>query len=114
MMSRAADFFGKKVKVVFDRPYGTKHPKLDWSYQLNYGYVPETLSPDGEELDAYYLSEKMPLTEVEGVCIGYIHRENDDDDKLLIAKEGEQYSDEQIKELVYFQEQGFHSTIIRA
>lgn len=111
--TRAADFIGKHVHVVFDRPFGTKHPKHDFIYELNYGYIPETKSPDGEELDAYYLSEKIPLSEVDGICIAYAHRENDDDDKLIVIKEGENYSDEQIMQLINFQEQWFKTKIIR-
>lgn len=114
MLSNAPDFIGKKVKLIFDRPFGTKHPKHDFVYELNYGYVPDTMSPDGEELDAYYLSEKTPLADIEGVCIAYAHRENDDDDKLIVAKEGETYSDEQIMDLINFQEQWFKTKIIRS
>lgn len=112
--TKASDFLGKKVKLVFDRPFGTKHPKHGFVYELNYGYVPDTVSPDGEELDAYYLSEKIPLTETEGICIAYAHRENDDDDKLIIVKEGDdKYTDEKIMELIKFQEQWFKTKIIR-
>lgn len=87
--TKASNFLGKKVQLVFDRPLGTKHPKHGFLYELNYGYVPDTISPDGEELDAYYLSELVPLEHVEGICIAYVHRENDDDDKLIVVKEGE-------------------------
>lgn len=38
-----------------DRPLGTKHPKHGWEYPVNYGYIPGTVSGDGEELDAYIL-----------------------------------------------------------
>lgn len=112
--TNASDFLGKTVKLTFDRPFGTKHPKHDFVYELNYGYVPDTLSPDGEELDGYYLSEKTPLSEIEAVCVGYIQRENDNDDKLLLAKQGESYTDEEIYKLVNFQEQWFKSKIIRS
>lgn len=113
--TKALDFIGKKVKLVFDRPFGTKHPKHEFVYELNYGYVPNTVSPDGEELDAYYLSEKIPLIKTEGICIAYAHRENDDDDKLIIVKEGdENYTDEKIMELIHFQEKWFETKIIRS
>ncbi len=111
--TKASDFIGKQVHVVFDRPFGTKHPKHDFVYELNYGYIPDTKSPDGEELDAYYLSEKVPLDEADGICIGYAHRENDDDDKLIVVKEGENYSDQEIMELINFQERWFKTRIIR-
>lgn len=112
--TKASDFIGKKVTLVFDRPFGTNHPKHGFVYELNYGYVPNTVSPDGEELDAYYLSEKIPLNGIDGVCIAYAHRENDDDDKLIVVKEGdENYTDEKIMELIHFQEQWFKTKIIR-
>lgn len=113
--TKALDFVGKKIKLVFDRPFGTKHPKHNFVYELNYGYVPDTLSPDGEELDAYYLSEKNPLNEAEGICIAYAHRENDQDDKLIVVKEGdENYTDDRIMELINFQEQWFKTKILRS
>ncbi len=111
--TKASNYIGKKVKLIFDRPFGTKHPKHGFVYELNYGYVPHTTSPDGKELDAYYLSEKVPLNEAEGVCIGYAHRENDDDDKLIVIKEGEKYTNEEIMKLIHFQEQWFKTKIIR-
>ncbi len=112
-MTKASDFLGEKVSLVFDRPFGTKHPKHGFVYELNYGYVPDTVSPDGEELDAYYLSEKTSLKEISGICIAYVHRENDDDDKLIVVKEGENYTDEEIIEMIHFQEQWFKTKIIR-
>ena len=111
--TKASDFIGKKVELIFDRPLGTKHPKHKFIYELNYGYVPNTTSPDGEELDAYYLSEKISLKETEGVCIAYTHRNDDDDDKLIVVKEGETYSDKEIMDLINFQEKWFKTKIVR-
>jgi len=45
--------------------------------------------------------------------IAIIHRTNDNDDKLIIAPENKNYTDEQIKALTEFQEQYFESVIIR-
>lgn len=106
-------YIGKKVKVKIDRPIKSKHPKHGFIYELNYGYVPNTTSGDGEELDCYVLGIDIPLDEFEGECIAVIHRTNDDDDKLIIVPEGKNYKDEEIKELTKFQEQYFESEIIR-
>ena len=46
-----------------DRPLGSKHPKHGFEYLTNYGYIPDTISGDGEELDAYVLGVDKPLTE---------------------------------------------------
>ena len=96
-----------------DRPLGTKHPKHNFIYPVNYGYIPNTISGDGEELDAYVLGEHKPLDTFEGVVIAIIHRTNDNDDKLVVMAEGRNYTDEQIYALTEFQEQYFESQIIR-
>ena len=106
-------FLGKKVKVVMDRPMGSKHPKHSFIYPVNYGYIPNTTSGDGEELDAYVLGEHKPLDEFEGVVVAIIHRIDDDDDKLVVMQEGNNYTDDQIRALTEFQEKFFKSEIIR-
>lgn len=110
---QAYDYIGKKVDIKIDRQLGTKHPKHDFIYEVNYGYVPNTISGDGEELDAYVLGVDVPLQEFEGKCIAVIHRTNDDDDKLIIVPEEKEFSDEEIRNLTNFQEKYFESEIIR-
>lgn len=109
----STDYLNKIVKVKIDRPLGSKHPKYNFIYPVNYGFVPNTVSGDGEELDCYVLGVFEPLEEFEGRCIAVIHRTNDDDDKLVIVTDGENYSDEQIEDLVEFQEKYFEHEIIR-
>ena len=112
-MEDSRGFLNKKVIVKMDRPMGTVHPKHGFVYPVNYGYIPNTLSGDGEELDAYVLGEHKPLETFEGVVVAIIHRTNDNDDKLVVMKEGRNYSDEQIRALTEFQEQWFESEIWR-
>ena len=107
------DYLGKKIKINIDRPFGTKHPKHGFIYPVNYGYVPNTISGDGEELDAYLLGVFEPVDEFIGKCIAIIHRTNDDDDKLIIVPDDKEYSDDQINALIEFQEQYFEHVIIR-
>ncbi len=107
------DYLGKIIKIKIDRPFGTKHPKHGFIYPVNYGYVPNTVSGDGEELDAYLLGVFNPVEEYEGECIAIIHRTNDDDDKLVIAPIGKHYSNDAIEALTEFQEQYFKHIIIR-
>ena len=107
------DFIGKNVKVEIDRPLGSKHPKWGFVYEVNYGYIPNTISGDGEEIDAYILGETQPLNHFEGKVIAIIHRLNDNEDKLIVAPAEKNFSDAQIRDLTNFQEQWFKSTIIR-
>jgi len=105
-------YLNKKVKVIMDRPLGSKHPEHEIFYSLNYGYIPGTISGDGEEIDVYIVGEFQPLEEFEGVVIALIHRYNDVEDKLVVSKHPDKYSKEQIEALVEFQERFFHSEII--
>ena len=107
------DYIGKKVKVKIDRPFGTKHPKHGFLYPLNYGFVPNTVSGDGEELDCYVLGVFEPIEEFDGKCIAVIHRTDDDDDKLVVAPDEKQYSDDAIDALTEFQERFFKHIIVR-
>ena len=107
------DYIGKKVDVVIDRPFGSKHPKHEFIYPVNYGFVPNTVSGDGEELDCYVLGIFEPIKEFKGECIAIIHRTDDCDDKLVVVPDGKQYSDEAIDALTEFQERFFKHVIVR-
>ena len=95
-----------------DRPLSSHHPRHGFVYPLNYGFVPDTLSPDGAELDAYVLGVSVPLSEFTGQCLAVIHRTNDDDDKLIVCAAGQAYTGEQIRAATQFQEQFFSSVIL--
>ena len=107
------EYLGKIVEVKIDRPLGSKHPKHGFIYQVNYGYIPNKISGDGEELDVYVLGEHNPIEKFEGEVIAIIHRTNDDDDKLIVMEKGRNYTDDQIRALTEFQERWFESVIIR-
>ena len=114
MKNYTAGFLGQIVKIKIDRPLGSKHPKHDMIYEVNYGFVPDTKAPDGEEIDAYVLGVDKPLDEFTGKCIAIIRRSDDDDDKLIIVPENSEImSNEKILELVNFQEQWFKPKIIK-
>lgn len=106
-------YIGKEVIAHIDRPINSKHPKHGFTYELNYGYIPNTVSGDGEELDCYILGIDKPVENFEGECIAVIHRINDDDDKLVIAPKDINFTDEEIRKKTNFQEQFFESEIIR-
>ncbi len=106
-------YIGKSVKANIDRPLNSKHPKHNYIYPINYGFIPNTISGDGEELDCYILGIDKPLETFEGQCIAVIHRINDNDDKLVLAPQGKEYTDAEIRKITNFQEQYFESEIIR-
>ena len=111
--AKSSDYLNKIVSVVIDRPLGTKHPKHSFVYEVNYGYIPHTVSGDGEELDAYVLGIDKPLKEFTGRCIAIIHRTNDNDDKLVVVPDGLKITNQFIERKTKFQEQWFKHEIIR-
>lgn len=106
------NYLGKIIKVKMDRPLGSKHPRHELIYPINYGYIEGTIAGDGKEIDVYVLGEFEPLSEYEGIVIGVIKRFNDNEDKLVVAKNLNSYCKEQIKALTEFQERFFESEII--
>ena len=114
-MTNSKDFLDKIVDVIIDKPLGSRHSEKypNHIYPVNYGYVPNTISGDNEELDCYILGIFEPLETFKGKCIAIIHRTNDNDDKLIVVPEGRNYSNEEIRALTEFQERFFESEIIR-
>lgn len=99
--------------MIVDRPLGTRHPAghAIW-YPVNYGYVPDTLSGDGEPVDAYLLGVFEPVATATGIVIGVILRKNDREDKLVVAPPGQNYTAAQIDALVEFQERFFDIEVV--
>lgn len=106
-------YVGRILEVKIDREFGSKHPNYGFIYPINYGYVPNTISGDSEELDCYILGVFEPIKYFTGKCIALIHRIDDNDDKLVIVPTNKNYSNEQIEALVEFQEHFFKHIIIR-
>ncbi|MCH5152183.1 MAG: inorganic pyrophosphatase [Clostridiales bacterium] len=103
---------GKTVKVIVDRPLGSFHPeRKDIYYPVNYGYVKGIIAPDGEEQDAYILGVNVPVKEFTGKVIAIIHREDDVEDKWIVAPENCCFTQEEIEQQVNFQEKYFQHTV---
>lgn len=107
-------YLGRLVHVEIDRPVGCTHPThTDMVYPINYGYVANTVSGDGEELDAYIIGIDYPLSAFEGRCIALVERQEESDDKLVVVADGQSYCDEEIERQIEFQEKYFSHKIIR-
>ena len=101
------------VTVTVDRPLGSYHPKYpDLYYPVNYGYIKGITAPDGEEQDAYILGVDTPLSELTGKVIAVICRDDDIENKWVVAPENKDFSKAEIERLIHFQEQYFNSEII--
>ena len=97
---------------VIDRPIGSVHPKHpDLIYPVNYGYIPDVMGGDGEELDVYLLGVDEVVSEFTCKIIGIIHRENDVEDKLVAAPDGMVFSQAEIAAAVQFQERYYKTKV---
>ena len=112
-MDKGIDYLNKIVNVKIDRALGTKHPKHNFVYEVNYGFIPNTISGDGEELDAYVLGVNEPVESFTGRVIAVVERLEEVDDKLVVAFDGENYTDDEIEKMVHFQEQWKKHRIVR-
>lgn len=104
-------FLGKIVNVIIDRPLKSKHPKFGFEYELNYGFIPNTIANDGAEIDAYIIGETEPLKTYEGMVKAIVIRENDVENKLVVCRPDYELSVVEIEQKTFFQEQYFDITI---
>lgn len=115
LLDHLRKMIGKEVTVYVDRPLGSKHPKYDdIIYKANYGYIKEFIAPDGEYQDAYILGVDRPLKDFTGVVYCIINRTNDIEDKLIVVDRNETFSDEEIENMIAFQEKFFKHKIIKS
>ena len=108
-----ADWLGRRVAIEIDRPLGSTHPREpDIVYALNYGFVPDTLAPDGHPLDVYVLDAEVPLDHCEATIIAIVRRCDDVEDKLVaVMHERTTWDAAAILEAVHFQERFFDSWV---
>ncbi len=113
------DYENGFVNVVVEIPAGSCH-KIEWDRKIaafkldrvepviyakpvNYGFIPQTLDEDGDELDALIFTDK-PLTTgiyMEARVIGVMKFVDDDevDDKILVVPEDDRNNGNAIKSL---------------
>lgn len=87
------DFLVNDSEIVIDRPKGTAHLKYpDWIYKVDYGYLKNTSSMDGEGIDVWVGSGKRQIDAI--MCI-VDQVKKDSEIKILIG------CTEEEKQLIY-------------
>lgn len=119
------DIGGGVINVVVEIPTGSSH-KIEWNRELavfqldrvepaifakptNYGFIPQTLDEDGDELDALIITNE-PLTTgifLEAKVIGVMKFEDDGevDDKVIVVPADDRSTGNVIKTLADLPEQ---------
>ena len=101
------------ITAKIDRPIGFVHHGT--RYPLNYGHVPGVMGGDGEEQDAYILSDRpenqAPLTEFTGKLVAIVHRRDDNEEKWVLTSLDETFTADEIAARLHFMEQWFDSWV---
>lgn len=113
VQSEVNSVIGRIVTVTVDRPLGSYYPEhKDMYYPVNYGYIEGIMAPDGEEQAAYILGVNEAVEKFTGTIIAIIHRNDDVEEKWVVAPEGMTFTKDEIVEQIHFQEQYFDSEIV--
>lgn len=106
-------YLGQTVTIHIDRPIGYVHRKEPKTliYPINYGFIPDVLGGDGEELDVYLLGVDHPVDRYTGRIIGIVYRADDVEDKLIMAPEGVSLTVSEMEEAIAFQEMYYQSHV---
>ena len=105
------EWVGRTIDIVVDRPLGSAHPRdPDFVYEVNYGYIPGTMAPDGHPIDVYVLGATQPLERCSAQVIAVIRRRDDVEDKIVVAMSGE-WNVASIAAATAFQEQYFDTWV---
>ena len=89
----ALDQLIEKAEIVIDRPKGTAHPKFpDFIYKVDYGYLQNTSSMDGEGIDVWVGTGEKKIDAI--MCIVDVMKK-DSEIKILLG------CTEEEKEVVY-------------
>lgn len=96
-ISRLKKILGSVIKDI--QHVGSIHPKHpNLTYPVNYGYIPNVFSGDGEELEMYLPGVDTPVEKYTARIIGIVHHHNDVEDKLVAAPEGRDFVSLEIEE----------------
>ena len=89
----ALDELVRHSEIVIDRPKGSAHPKHpDFIYEVDYGYLKQTSSADGEGIDVWVGSGEKKIDAI--MCVVDLMK-RDSEIKILIG------CTEEEKELIY-------------
>ncbi len=93
---KAVDALVSSGKIVIDRPKGSVHPRFpNIKYEVDYGYIENTSSPDGVGIDVWFGSLANPKVNAIICTVDLMKR--DSEIKLLIG-----CTEEEIKTLYKF------------
>lgn len=91
----AIDKLVSESEIIIDRPKGSKHPRIDYEYVVDYGYLSNTTSMDDDGIDIYKGSLNTNICDSIIVTVDLFKR--DSEMKILIG-----CTDEETKAILEF------------
>ena len=106
---------GNTYHILIDRPIGSIHPKHPTiQYPINYGFIDGLMGGDDEEQDVYVIDSTEAQEEAVVTIIAVVCRLDDVETKWVGAlDDSKTYTDEEIMEIIHFQEQFYTIEIKR-
>ena len=102
----ALEKFVTSKSIVIDRPKGSTHPRFPGViYPLDYGYLKDTKSTDGAEIDLWLGSRR--LKNIDGILVTIDLQKTDLEIKMLIG-----CSEDEMYEILNLQNSGQMRSII--
>ena len=75
-------------EIIIDRPKGTSHPKYpNFVYRVNYGYLKDTTSMDGNGIDVWVGSDEKKVDAI--ICIVDLIKKDSEIKILIVCTEEE-------------------------
>jgi inorganic pyrophosphatase len=96
----------KNNEIVIDRPKGSMHPKYNIVYEVDYGYIKNTKSMDGDGIDVFIGSDNNKNIDAIICTVDLV--KNDSEIKILICCNEE----EKIKTFNFLNNSEFMKAII--
>lgn len=103
-------YIWNNVKIYITNIIWTQDWENNIVFPVNYGFTKD--NSGNKEWNAYLLGINEPIEEYNWYCIAVIQRENSIDDQLIIAPKWQDFTTEQIKKYINFQEKKFKYQII--
>lgn len=70
-------------EIVIDRPKGSKHPRFDYIYEIDYGYLKSTSSMDDDGIDVWLGSKEVKSVDAIICTIDLVKK--DSEIKILVG-----------------------------
>lgn len=84
----ALDTLVKESELIIDRPKGTKHPRYDFVYEVDYGYLKNTSSMDGGGIDVWKGTSEQQIIDAVICTVDLVKK--DSEIKILLGCDEEE------------------------